>query len=142
MAATGASTVHALARLARHLEQALGEARLTLPQYRLLLFLDHRPDAANRLAAQLHVQPPSLTSLVDGMVARSLVDRAPDPDDRRRVRIVITDQGKDVLRRADAAAIERLRSVEQLDPKERDLVDSLGDWHDALNESRDARLKR
>ena len=133
---------HVLARLARHLEQALGEANLTLSQYRLLVFLDQRPDAANRLATQLHVRPPSLTALVDGMVARSLVDRSADLDDRRRVKIVITEDGKRLLQLADAVAAQRLRHVEALDPDRVDLVDSLGNWHNALDGSLRERLQR
>ncbi len=126
---------HALARLTRHLEHALSEAGLTLPQYRLLLFLAKRPDAANRLAANLHVRPPSLTALVDGMEARSLVDRTTDPEDRRRVRIVITELGSETLATADAIAGARLEHLESLDPDQGSLTESLAAWHGALEVS-------
>ena len=139
-ATAGVSPAHALARLTRHLEQVLSEVHLTLPHYRLLIFLEKQSDAAHRLATQLHVRPPSLTALVDGMVSRSLVDRSADPDDRRRVRIVITEEGQRLLRLADTAAIDRLRDIQNFDPGRDDLVDSLGDWQDALAGSLHERL--
>ncbi len=132
---TSVGAAHALARLTRHLEHALGEAGLTLPQYRLLLFLAKRPDAANRLAANLHVRPPSLTALVDGMEARSLVARTTDPDDRRRVRIVITDLGTETLTAADAIAGARLDHLQSLDADHTRLTESLAEWHGALEAS-------
>lgn len=136
------TAAHALARLARHLDHALADVGLTVPQYRLLLFLSKRPDAANRLASALHVRPPSLTALVDGMAARGLVERTTDPDDGRRVRIVITPAGTEALAEADAHAADRLDALAALDPAGRDLCAGLADWYDALQASAEQRWAR
>ena len=137
-----AEAAHALARLSRHLEHALHDVSLTLPQYRLLLFLSNRADAANRLASRLHVRPPSLTALVDGMESRGLVERRPDPTDRRRVQIVITAAGTKQLAAANAAAAGRLAGLEERDPNGSDLISGLAAWQTALDHSLHERLQR
>lgn len=102
----------AVARLARLFERELARIDLTLPQYRLLAFLHRRGGwAASTLADGLRVSRPSLTSLVDGLVTRGLVRRAPDPEDRRRVRHEITDAGARSLARADRALAARVADL-------------------------------
>jgi len=95
------------------MEVALATVSLSLPQYRLLAFLSGGPERATALAGWLDVSPPSLTALVDGAVARNLVERAAAEDDRRCVRHVITPTGAEALARADLAVAERLDGVTQ-----------------------------
>jgi DNA-binding MarR family transcriptional regulator len=73
----------AAARLSKALEVALSEVGLSLPQYRLLVYLSGGPERATVLAGRLDVSPPSLTALVDGAVSRGLVERRASDDDRR-----------------------------------------------------------
>lgn len=58
------------------------------------------------LAAAATVPGPSLTRLVDRLVADNLVYRRVDEDDRRRIRVHMTERGHD-LRRRLSARIER-----------------------------------
>jgi DNA-binding MarR family transcriptional regulator len=58
-----------VARLARHEEVALAQIDLSPAQYRVLSFLDGGPSNAAALANKLAVAPPSLTTVVDGLVA-------------------------------------------------------------------------
>jgi len=95
------------------MEVALATVGLSLPQYRLLAFLSGGPERATALAGWLDVSPPSLTALVDGAVARHLVERVAAEDDRRCVRHVITPNGAEALARADLAVAERLDDVTQ-----------------------------
>ncbi len=95
------------------MEVALATVGLSLPQYRLLAFLSGGPERATALAGWLDVSPPSLTALVDGAVARSLVERIAAEDDRRCVRHVITPTGAEALERADLAVAARLDEVTQ-----------------------------
>lgn len=95
------------------MEVALATVGLSLPQYRLLAFLSGGPERATALAGWLDVSPPSLTALVDGAVARSLVERVAAEDDRRCVRHVITPTGAEALERADLAVAARLDEVTQ-----------------------------
>ncbi|MGH9150616.1 MAG: MarR family winged helix-turn-helix transcriptional regulator, partial [Acidimicrobiales bacterium] len=80
---TPVAAARAAARLSKALELSLAPLDLTLPQYRLLAYLSGGPERATALAERLEVRPPSLTALVDGAVARGLVERAATPGDRR-----------------------------------------------------------
>ena len=51
------------------------------------------------LAARVLVDPPSLTKIVDRMASESLVIRAPDPHDRRKVLVLLAPAGKVLLKR-------------------------------------------
>jgi DNA-binding MarR family transcriptional regulator len=125
----------AAARLSKRLDVALGGVELSLPQYRLLLFLSRRVELASRLAGQLAVSPPTVTTLVDGLVARGLVERAADPDDRRRVRHVLTDAGRRALADADHALDARLQDLAAHLPaaQARRALEGLELWHQALD---------
>jgi len=128
-----------LARLAKQVELALAPLDLTLAQYRLLGHVVQGHDSSARLATRLAVSPPSVTSLVDGLVARQLVERRADPADRRRQPLVLTPRGVSLLREADDAVDARLDGI--LGYLEEDArpgaLAALAEWERAL----DARLE-
>ena len=64
---TGAA--RAVARLAKQVEVALAPLDLSLPQYRVLALLGDGSTASSVLARKLAVSPPSVTAVVDGLVA-------------------------------------------------------------------------
>jgi DNA-binding MarR family transcriptional regulator len=97
--------------LSKQLELALTAAELTPPQYRVLVFLDEGSAESSALARGLAVRPPSVTSVMDGLVSRGLVERSHCEGDRRRVRHVLTDDGRGVLRRADESVGNRLNLI-------------------------------
>ncbi len=99
------------ARLARHVEVALAEIDLSLPQYRLLMILSEQVAVASSLAESLRVTRPSVTAVVDGLVARGLVERRACLDDRRRVEHVLTSEGRRLLDQADDKVDARLAAV-------------------------------
>lgn len=102
----------AAARVSKLLELALTHVNLSLPQYRLLLFLSRAPEQrATALAGSLDVTPPSLTALVDGCVSRGLVERVTSPEDRRRVLHLLTDAGHELLARADSTVAAHLAEI-------------------------------
>ena len=80
--------------LSKRVEVALAQVELTLPQYRVLGILAEGSAAASGLADRLAVRRPSITALIDGLVARGFVDRRQEdtrppsggaaPDARRR----------------------------------------------------------
>jgi long-chain acyl-CoA synthetase len=107
------AAARAAARFSKSMEVALSSVNLSLPQYRLLAFLSGGPERATALAGWLDVSPPSLTALVDGAVARKLVERVASEEDRRCVRHVLTPVGAEALVKADEAVAARLESVTQ-----------------------------
>ena len=83
---------------------ALAEVDLSLAQYRSLVFLSEvDAAAASALAAKLDVSRPSITSMIDGLVARGFVERRPTMSDRRKVAHHLTPYGEAALAGADAA---------------------------------------
>ncbi|MFF2847965.1 MarR family winged helix-turn-helix transcriptional regulator [Streptomyces sp. NPDC058001] len=81
----------------RHLEAS--GVGITPAQFRLLRTLAHygSPPRMADLAQRLEVVPRAVTTLVDGLEASGRVRRVPDPDNRRVIRIEITDVGRRTL---------------------------------------------
>jgi DNA-binding MarR family transcriptional regulator len=97
--------------MAKQVEIGLGSVDLSLPQYRVLGLLDESSAVQSRLAERLAVRPSSVTSIVDGLVARGLVERRHVASDRRQVDHVLTAEGRRVLDTADAATSARLHDI-------------------------------
>jgi long-chain acyl-CoA synthetase len=100
-----------VARLGRHVEVALSRVDLTAAQYRALMQLDDGAEAPSSLATQLAVTKPSITGVVEGLLQRGLVDRTASIEDRRRISINLTDEGRRVLALADRAVGARLEEI-------------------------------
>ena len=72
---------------------------------------------ASSLADKLTVSRPSVTTVVDGLVARQLVVRVADTEDRRRINHALTPAGRALIRKADEQIESGLEVVlEHLDP--------------------------
>jgi long-chain acyl-CoA synthetase len=84
------------------------------------------------------VRRPSITALIDGLVARGLVDRRQEDADRRRVEVRLTPEGISTLARADAAVDEYLIAIagHLSDKDEAMALRSLELWALAMVESR------
>jgi long-chain acyl-CoA synthetase len=129
-----------IARLARQLELALAVVDLSLPQYRILTFLADGNEAASALAEKLAVSRPSVTGVVDGLVARGLVTRVDDPADRRRVGHDLTEAGRRVLTTAEAEIDRRLGEILSHRPDQAAAaLAGLAPWQEALDSYRTAR---
>ena len=122
--------------LARQVECVLADHDLTLAQYRLLALLDERPEMASVLAEKLTVSRPSVTTVVDGLASRGLVERSHDTDDRRRVNHVLTPAGRAALRAAEDAVEAGLQGVlDELDTSgAQDIAAGLGALGETLSE--------
>jgi long-chain acyl-CoA synthetase len=131
-------TGRVIARLSRWVESTLAELDLSLPQYRVLVLLADGSAAAKALARGLEVSPPSVTAVVDGLVARGLVARNRSDSDRRRVDHVLTAAGRRTLARAEAAISARLDGLAaHLGPEQVAAAHAgLAAWSDALDAER------
>ena len=83
-------------RLLAGIDQALRHHRLSRAGREALAVLDGagQPLSPTAIAERLIVTTASVTSLLDTLERRGLVERQPDPTDRRRLLIVITHDGK------------------------------------------------
>lgn len=97
--------------LSKQVEIALAGVELSLPQYRVLGLLDESSAVSSDLAERLDVRPPTVTAVVDGLVARGLVERRPVAGDRRCVSHALTAAGRRLLVVGDAAVFDRFAEI-------------------------------
>ncbi|MEV7929469.1 MULTISPECIES: MarR family transcriptional regulator [unclassified Kitasatospora] len=101
----------AIKRIRRQTGRQLEPYGITPGQARALNTLAHAPGCElpdhpmrlSDLAERLHIAPRSATTVVDALEEAGLVERRPDPADRRAVRILLTEAGR--------AAVERIGQV-------------------------------
>jgi DNA-binding MarR family transcriptional regulator len=86
------ATTSALRRLARRrLADIVPGPRLPEAQRELLLVLDAQPGIGVAAAAgELHLAGNSVSTLVNALMDAGLLNREPDPDDRRAARLTLT----------------------------------------------------
>lgn len=119
-------------RLQRIQSRQLEPIGITPAQFRLLRTTAHYDGAPRMadLAERLDVVPRAVTTLVDGLEAAGRVRRAPDPTNRRVVRIEITEEGRAVLRSMRDA--RKAAAEEILAPLTADQREMLGSLLNAL----------
>jgi DNA-binding MarR family transcriptional regulator len=87
-------------------------ADLRVPHFRTLLFLSRQPGASlSEVAEFLGLTLPSTSTMVDGMVARSLVARQTSSADRRRIILTLTASGQAILEAARSGTQSRLAEI-------------------------------
>ena len=93
---------------------------LTLAQYQLLEALQTAERLpVSELAASAGVAPPTATRMLDALVREGVVARTPCEDDRRVVRVALTEGGRDAVATAGRQVAERRARVrDQLSPEE------------------------
>ena len=113
-----------------------GGETIATTQFLALRALAAQDRTASDLARTLGVRLPTLTQLADGLVTRGWIERHDDPDDRRRVRLTLTDSGRDTYLSARECAEARMdRILDHIPPSERKaLVKGLEALRTALRE--------
>ena len=105
--------------------EAVGALELTLTQIKLL---HHLEDATTELtvkeaAEHVLISLPAMSRTVDDLVRRGFVARHEDLEDRRMKRVSLTEAGRSVIRRLNAARLNGLREFTQtLTDSERELL--------------------
>jgi len=85
-----------VARRLRHRSvEALSAWDLAPSHARALAVIAEDPIRLSVLAERLRVAPRSVTEVVDALAERDLVERRPDPDDRRATLVALTESGRD-----------------------------------------------
>ena len=109
-AADGMAMVTSLVRaqqlLMERIDAVLRPRGLTFARYEVLRLLSFAREAAmpmSRLGSLLQVHPTSVTSAVDRLVGQGYVERVRGDADKRVVRAVLTDAGREAVEAATAA---------------------------------------
>jgi DNA-binding MarR family transcriptional regulator len=112
----------AVARQMRHASGArLERWDITPGQSRALRVLHKHGDMRlNHLSEHLRIAPRSTTEVVDALEERGLVERRPDPTDRRATLVILTERAATLVDEIRKAAwAETDRSFAALDPADR-----------------------
>ena len=87
-------------------------AGLSVPQFRALLRISRAPGASlGDVAEHLGITPATTSTLVDGLVRRAFVLRSPAVDDRRRVTLDLTREGRDAMESTTREAQKAIAAV-------------------------------
>ncbi len=99
-------------------DQLLAPFGINAGELAVLMLIDARePESQQQIARRLRVDRTSMVSLIDALESKRLVARRPDPQDRRRNVVELTEAGTKTLRRATKAS----------DDAERQLLSALSD---------------
>jgi DNA-binding MarR family transcriptional regulator len=124
-------------RLSRRLRMERPERGMASAELRVLGLLLRAPMSAGELARAERLQPQSLTRALASLEERGEIARHPDPADRRRSVLSITESGKAVLLE-DAAQLDSwlaMAMADQLSPAETLLLTMAGELMERLAEA-------
>jgi DNA-binding MarR family transcriptional regulator len=97
---------------------------LTPQQIFVLGQLCKAPTQPSELARLQHVGMSAVTGMIDGLVARGLVERKQDPRDRRAVCLAATAEGRAMMAEAQTSLLEAVRQLlAPLTPEQRERLD-------------------
>jgi DNA-binding MarR family transcriptional regulator len=86
------------------IERAFGDLRLSQAEAHVLAYLARTPQCSiNDLHVSFGHKRSTLTSLLDRLEARGLIQRGPHPSSRRLVMVHLTDAGREVATQVSAA---------------------------------------
>ena len=99
-------------------------ADLSVPQFRALAFINGHVDASlSDVAEHIGLTLPSMSKIVDGLVARKLVTRQTAPEDRRRMTLALTARGQSALQASREATRACLaEDLARLTERERETI--------------------
>jgi len=107
-------------RVIRNELRKYGAKEVSMPQFRTLNFVYRKEGVSlSEVADHIGLTLPTMSMLVDGLVTRGLINRQEDPEDRRRMTLMLTEPGRVRLESARGATVayleERLRQLSASD---------------------------
>ncbi|MCG6134222.1 MAG: MarR family transcriptional regulator [Nostoc sp. LLA-1] len=113
-------TVPLVMRFIRSDMRVHSAASLSIPQLRSLAFLNRNPGASlSDLAEHLGVTCATASATTERLVQRNLVQRIDDPQERRRVLLSLTEEGKHHLKQSqDQTRVHIAELLDNLTPEQ------------------------
>lgn len=79
---------------------------------------ENEPATLNQVAEAVGRGAPAVSRSVDGLVRAGLIERSPDPDNRRRLAMRLTESGQEVIDRPPGSGDALAQRFERLAPSE------------------------
>lgn len=116
-------------RIKRLMDETLTERDLTWGEWKVLGLLRRSPDCRRSpgyLAVHAELSSGAMTNRLDNLEKRGLIQRLPDPNDRRGVIVELTDAGSKAYEESTAAqAAKEALIASALNDKEKDELNNL-----------------
>ncbi|MGD8325648.1 MAG: helix-turn-helix domain-containing GNAT family N-acetyltransferase [Sphingomonadales bacterium] len=97
------------------LNERLLASDYSLPQARLLYEIAHtkpdRPPSAREVGNILRMDAGYLSRIVSGLESQGLIERTPSPENAKRLALTLTDRGREVSAKLDAASAEEVSAL-------------------------------
>lgn len=108
----------AIRRFTRFSEEGARTEGITPQQHQAMLAIMGRPSrewaSIGEIAQFLQVKHHTAVGLIDRCVVAGLVERGPDPDDRRQVRVTLSAKGRTLLSRLSTRNLRELKNLRKL----------------------------
>src|SRR4051812_14101724 len=113
-------------RIRRSMDKTLTEFGLTHGEYKVLGWLRDRDHSPGELAANAELSSGAMTNRLDQLERGGLVERRPDPSDRRGIQVSATPKGIETWIAAFAAQAEKEKQIASaLDDAEKRALNAL-----------------
>ena len=87
------------------------KAQVTFPQIRAMAMLRHHPASLNDLATAHEVSPATMSRMISTLVERGWVQRREDQQDRRQIRLTLTEAGEASMHAIGSRSVDFLADV-------------------------------
>jgi DNA-binding MarR family transcriptional regulator len=95
---------------------------MSMPQshIKVIIYLKHRGTSSiSETAKHLTISKPNMTPIIDKLISEGMVNRYNDPDDRRIIRIELTDKAHEFLKEQEQIIKDTLaQKMSSLNPKD------------------------
>ncbi|OUC77200.1 MarR family winged helix-turn-helix transcriptional regulator [Gordonia lacunae] len=128
-----------ITRLYLALRRRAPSVELTAAQMSALSVLaDHGSMRMGEFADRESIRMPTATSVIDGLTKHELVERSPDPNDRRAVLVGLTEHGRTLVRQIrEQRDVILTGALAELSDEQRDAIAAAGPALQALRDQLD-----
>jgi DNA-binding MarR family transcriptional regulator len=123
---TGRQLIQLAQVIVRLEDRVLQDISISYRQMRIIKHVHGGVESATALGAYFGVTAPAISETLESLVKKGLLRRAPHPDDRRSVRLLLTEAGEEMYRRSQAAeddlSLEILETVSDTDLKRLEML--------------------
>ena len=110
-------------RVRAFVDHSASDNKLTMGGFAVMRSIRHGKDTVSEIAENRHLSRPAISRAVDNLVVKGFVTRTHDSQDRRLVKLALTDEGEQLLdTMRDETRNWMLSKFEALDVQELDTI--------------------